>query len=124
MLYRFPGRVWKSKLSAYAGAVAAGTIDEAVPGIPLPGPILTAFSYGTGTLALSVGVPMSLSPTVEPAGAVRKFGIFPGVPAGLIFNDTTGVLSGTPTTPAGATLYTFTGEAAYTYSTTRTITVT
>lgn len=121
---KFPRRQWKSQLGAYPGGVVGGDIADAAIGIPLPGPLLTTFSYGTGTLALSVGVPMSLSPTVDPAGGVRKFGIFPGVPAGLTFNDSTGVLSGTPTTPAAATLFTFSGEAAYTYTTTRTISVT
>ena len=45
-------------------------------------------------------------------GAIASYAISPAAPAGLTFNTSTGLLSGTPTTVAGATAYTITATNA------------
>ena len=45
-------------------------------------------------------------------GAIASYAISPAAPAGLTFNTTTGLLSGTPTTVAAATAYTITATNA------------
>ena len=56
-------------------------------------------------------------------GAIASYAISPAAPAGLTFNTSTGLLSGTPTTVAGATAYTITATNA-SGSATRTFTLT
>ena len=56
-------------------------------------------------------------------GAIASYAISPAAPAGLTFNTSTGLLSGTPTTVAGATAYTITATNA-TGSATQTFTLT
>ena len=56
-------------------------------------------------------------------GAIASYAISPAAPAGLTFNTTTGLLSGTPTTVADATAYTITATNA-SGSATRTFTLT
>lgn len=121
----FPKRQWKSSLLAFSAGVRAGEPDAAQVGIPLPGPLVTSFEFSPSVASLSVGVPATLTPTVAPAGAVRKFYLSGGpLPAGLSMSDSTGVISGTPTAPKAATVYRVLGDAAYTYEARITITVT
>ncbi|MDD2986790.1 putative Ig domain-containing protein, partial [Flavobacterium sp.] len=49
----------------------------------------------------------NLSPTVT-GGAILEYGISPALPTGLLFNTTTGIISGTPTVLSAATDYTVT----------------
>lgn len=62
-------------------------------------------TYYTGT-----AIP-NLSPT-NIGGAATSYTISPALPAGLVFNTTTGVISGTPTAPSPATNYTVTATNA------------
>jgi hypothetical protein len=56
-------------------------------------------------------------------GSIASYSISPAAPAGLAFSTSTGLLSGTPTSAAGATAYTVTATNA-SGSTTRTFTLT
>lgn len=118
----FPGRQWKSNLSAFSGEVAYGSFEDAVEQIPYPGSHLTAFSFPNQTL--SVGAPMSAAPVIQPAGArVTLFILTPNLPAGLTFNSSTGVISGTPTAPFGTAQFRMQVNAATSYFTTFTLSV-
>jgi len=46
-------------------------------------------------------------------GSIASYSISPAVPAGLAFNTSTGLLSGTPTETRAATTYTITGSNSY-----------
>ena len=50
-------------------------------------------------------------------GLIDSFSISPAAPGGLTFNASTGVLSGTPNTVAGATVYTITATNSTAYVT-------
>jgi len=50
-------------------------------------------------------------------GTITSYGISPAVPAGLVFNTSTGLLSGTPTDTITATTFTITGTNSYGSST-------
>jgi hypothetical protein len=63
-------------------------------------------SYGTTNMTFIVRKPISpITPTVT--GAVDSFYTTPGLPAGLVLDKITGILSGTPVAPANAALYQF-----------------
>jgi hypothetical protein len=72
--------------------------------------------YGTPVIALSasagraiVGAPFITGYTISSTGAtVSSYSIAPALPAGLTFNTTTGLISGTPTVAIGSTTYTIT----------------
>ncbi|MFI5159897.1 MAG: putative Ig domain-containing protein [Sphingobacteriales bacterium] len=71
-------------------------------------PQLPAISYSPSTNIYSVGLAIaSLTPT-STGGAVASYSISPGLPTGLSFNTSTGVISGTPTVVSTATTYTIT----------------
>ncbi len=122
----FPKRQWKSNLRWYPGGVTSGLIEDAAEPTPYPGSHLTSFVYSPATLALTVGVAMSPAvPVILPAGArVVVFWITPNLPAGLVFQNGTGTISGTPTTPQAPTAYQVRADAAMSYFTTITIGVT
>ncbi|HEX9981561.1 MAG TPA: putative Ig domain-containing protein [Flavobacterium sp.] len=69
--------------------------------IPLIYPTPHIFTAGTSIA--------SISPTVS-GGTVLSFSISPALPAGLVFNTTTGVISGTPTATAATAIYTVTAN--------------
>ena len=71
-------------------------------------PILPAISYSPSTNAYTVGTAITpLTPT-STGGPVDSYSISPGLPAGLSFDTTTGVISGTPTTVTATATYTIT----------------
>ncbi|PZX64712.1 putative Ig domain-containing protein, partial [Hydrotalea sandarakina] len=67
----------------------------------------SALSYTTPNVYTVGSTISSLNPTYS-GGIVTDFGISPALPAGLSFNSTTGVISGTPTAISAATNYTIT----------------
>ena len=86
-------------------------------------PQLPAISYSPSTNIYSTGVAITpLTPT-STGGAVASYSISPGLPAGLSFNTSTGVISGTPTGVSAATTYTITATNV-TGSTTTTVNLT
>jgi hypothetical protein len=59
------------------------------------------FFYASDHLELTVGLEMDpLEPRIAPsAGGIHNFSVIPSLPSGLTMNNTTGVVSGTPTEP-------------------------
>ncbi|RZJ71961.1 putative Ig domain-containing protein [Flavobacterium sp.] len=82
------------------GSTTFGVVITVNPSAP------TALSYTTPNV-FTVGSAISaLNPTV--AGTVTSYSISPNLPAGLNFNTTTGVISGTPTAISATATYTVT----------------
>jgi hypothetical protein len=98
----------------YVAPVAAATTA------PLAAPAFTLSAAAeTKTVNTAItGYTISLT-----GGTIASYAISPAAPAGLTFNTTTGLLSGTPTSTQSATAYTITATNA-TGSATRTFTLT
>lgn len=123
----YPRRQWTSRLGWFSGKATPDNWEDAAPSIPYAGSHLTAFTYPSSTLNLTVGSPLATqTPTVLPAGAVvRYYGLVnQTLPPGLSLNATTGALSGTPTAARAATVYRIYAHAAMSYPFDVTITVT
>ena len=115
-----------SPLTSYTFTIAAVSVD----GTSLPSSITPTIT--TGAVPVAVVTPAA-APLAAPAftlssssetktvnnaitgytitssgGAIASYSIFPTAPAGLTFNNSTGLLSGTPTSVASATSYTIT----------------
>lgn len=71
----------------------------ALPPLIIYSPSSNVFTYGTTITNLL---------PVNTGGAAVSFSISPSLPAGISFNTTTGLISGTPTTPHAVTNYTVT----------------
>jgi hypothetical protein len=84
----------------------------------------TGLSY-TATNTFLTGTPINnLAPTVSGGGAVTNYSISPALPAGLVLNATSGIISGTPTSASTQRTYTVTASnAGGSTSTTLAITV-
>lgn len=89
---------------------ASGSVTATLRITVLPQPI-TALSYPTPNSFLLRTPITDLSPTVS-GGPVVGYSISPTLPAGLILNTTTGVISGTPTVTSAQTDYTVTATNA------------
>ncbi|TDQ06308.1 putative Ig domain-containing protein, partial [Pedobacter metabolipauper] len=74
------------------------TVNDVIP---------SALSYTTPNVFTKGSAITSLSPTIS-GGAVTSYSISPALPAGLNFNTTTGVISGTPSVLKTAADYTVT----------------
>jgi len=112
---------------AFSGSNASGTSGNnrfdnvTVKGIPLS---LTAppssLSYNVPP-SFTINMPIiDLNPSVS--GNVTSYSISPSLPAGLVLNPTTGIISGTPTALSTATNYTITATNSF-GSTTATISI-
>ena len=75
---------------------------EVVPFTPPP----SGLSYTTPNTFIEGVAITNLNPTVT--GPVASYSVSPALPAGLNLNTTTGVISGTPTTPTATNTYTVT----------------
>ena len=73
-------------------------------------PSTIAFSPSSLTLTKNVSL-TTITPTSS-GGAVTSWSISPTLPAGLVFNNTTGAISGTPTAVSNSTSYTVTASNA------------
>ena len=86
-----------------------------------------AFTLSSSSESKTVNTAISGYTISSTGGTIASYAISPTAPAGLNFNTTTGLLSGTPTAAAGATAYTITatnasGSATQTFTLTVTVT--
>lgn len=69
-----------------------------------------SYTPSSNTFTYGITIP-NLLPT-NSGGTIASFSISPSLPSGLSFNTSTGLISGTPTTPHAATNYTITATNA------------
>ncbi len=93
------------------GVSATSSVSGAIttPRAPVGVPAFTLSSASESRAANSQAAGFSVNST---GGAITSFAISPAAPAGMTFNTTTGAFTGTPTTVAGATVYTVTATNA------------
>ena len=65
-------------------------------------------SYSTNPAVYTIGVPITANTPTSSGGAVVSYGISPDLPAGLNFDTSTGVITGTPMALSATTSYTIT----------------
>jgi hypothetical protein len=87
---------------------------------------LPAFTLSSSSQLVPVNFAITTVTNTSTGGAITSYSISPAAPAGLTFSNSTGQLSGTPTTLQNATLYTITatnasGSAAQTFTLTVTL---
>ena len=93
---------------AATNAAGTGYFTVNIDIIKNPAPVIT---YTTPDI-FTVGTSVSLAPT-NSGGTAASYSISPALPAGLLFNTSTGVISGTPTGSSPQTNYVITGTNAY-----------
>jgi len=86
-------------------------------------PVAPAFTLSSSSESKTVNTAITGYTITSTGGTIASYAISPAAPAGLTFNTTTGLLTGTPTSVAPATAYTITATNA-TSSTTQTFTLT
>lgn len=84
---------------------------------------LPAFTLSSSSQSVTVNNAITTVTNTSTGGAITSYLISPAAPAGLTFSNSTGQLSGTPTTPQNITFYTITATNA-SGSATRTFTLT
>ncbi len=89
-----------------ASNVTGASNTNVVITVNQPAPVL---SYTTPDI-YTVGVTVTLTPTNSNAAATTGYTVNPALPAGLVLNTSTGVISGTPTAITGASNYTVTAS--------------
>ncbi len=98
-----------------AGSTTASlsiTVNDAAP---------AGLGYTNGTTDYTVGTPIAANAPTSTGGAVTEYGVSPALPAGLSMDDTTGIITGTPTAVTATATYTamasnLTGNATVTLS--------
>ncbi|MEI7703517.1 MAG: putative Ig domain-containing protein [Deltaproteobacteria bacterium] len=95
------------------GTNAAGSTTVAltltVSSAPQPPANLT---YATNPATYTVGTAITPNSPSSTGGAITAYSVSPTLPAGLVLNATTGILSGTPTAATALAVYTVTGTNA------------
>ena len=86
-------------------------------------PALPIISYSPSTNVYTINTAISSLTPANTGGAAASWAISPGLPAGLSFNTTTGIISGTPTAITATASYTVTATNI-TGSATTTVTIT
>ena len=86
------------------GASVVTVGDSVVP------PPAVAFTYRTSPLVLTTTVAMVADTPQVTTGTATSWSVTPSLPAGLTFNTSTGVISGTPTTAQASANYTVTAN--------------
>lgn len=89
---------------------SAGHIST--PLVIVVNPRAPAISYGTGSVALTVGVAMQGLIPANSGGAAGNWSISPSLPAGLAMDAFTGIISGTPSSMQRSTTYQVTATNA------------
>ena len=90
------------------------------PVAPLTAP---AFTLSSSSQSVTFNSAITTVTNTSTGGTISSYSISPAAPAGLTFSNSTGELSGTPTTPQSSTAYTITANNA-TGSATATFTLT
>ena len=83
----------------------------------------TGLAYSQNPATYTAGVAIIPNAPSSTGGAITSYAVSPALPAGLVLNGTTGVISGTPGAAAATAVYTVTGSNA-TGSTTAGLTLT
>jgi DNA-binding beta-propeller fold protein YncE len=71
-----------------------------------------AINYANANAVFTRGVPITPDAPASSGGTVSSYSVSPALPAGLILNGGTGIVSGTPTAVAARSGYTVTGTGA------------
>ena len=104
--------VTASNSAGSATASLSITVNDAAP---------AGLGYTNGTTDYTVGTPIAANAPTSTGGAVTEYGVSPALPAGLSMDDTTGIITGTPTAVTATATYTamasnLTGNATVTLS--------
>ncbi|HEY9000841.1 MAG TPA: putative Ig domain-containing protein, partial [Mucilaginibacter sp.] len=91
----------------YAGSITATTTISITVTLPAPN-----ISYSPAANVFTAGTAISTWAPTNTGGAVSTWSISPGLPAGLLFNTSTGAITGTPTSQSLFTIYTVTATNA------------
>lgn len=83
-----------------------GAMDSVPPVIPKPGPRCEGVVYTPSAFVLPIGVPMTPAVPAITGAAPRIWYRKTPLPAGLLLDNSTGTLSGTPTVLQPVTPYT------------------
>lgn len=104
------GDLTAANLTLEGSWILAAAVDWAIKGIvvvvpdPPPNPPV-GLSYAANPATYQVGGAITPNVPTSQGGLVQNYSITPALPAGLVFNTTTGVISGTPTAITAATAY-------------------
>ncbi|PUA76089.1 hypothetical protein DB771_14725 [Burkholderia sp. AU29985] len=90
--------------AACNGGPTSGTRDSISPPAGL--------SYSDPAVVYALGSAIPPNQPSSSGGAITQYSVSPALPAGLALDPVTGIISGTPTTVAHATIYTVTGRNA------------
>lgn len=94
-----PYSVIASNAGGSTTATLTITVNDAAP---------TTLVYTTNPATYTVGTTIAPNSPTNSGGAVVSYAVAPALPAGLILNSGTGVITGTPTTPSAQATYTVT----------------
>jgi hypothetical protein len=145
----FTGAVTYASSPALPAGLTLNTSTGVVSGIPTNAQIATSYTItatgataGTATATISISVGTSLTPATTTVNLIQNqamtattaftaagfvgtvtYAISPALPAGLSFNTSTGVVSGTPTAISASTNYTVTATGSTSGSATARITI-
>jgi subtilisin-like proprotein convertase family protein len=89
------------------GSISGGwrlSLQTTAPPVAAP----SALSYSSNPATYTKGTAITANTPTNTGGAVVSYAVLPALPAGLTLNTSTGVISGTPTTPTAAANYTIT----------------
>ena len=109
--------LWGAILSACGGGGSGGgSFVGFGPGVAAPEtPAVqppSGLSYAMTTAVYELGQPIVPNTPSASGGAAERFAVEPALPAGLLFDAGTGIISGTPTALASSAVYTVTATNA------------
>jgi hypothetical protein len=90
--------------------------------LPAAGPP-AGLAYPATPVVYTLGLPIAQNYPISTGGLITSYSASPALPAGLVLDPVTGLITGTPTIAAAATDYTITGSNSY-GTTTATVTLT
>jgi len=99
---RGTGFSWKSMLLALVTLLGCG-------GGSAPPPAPSGLAYGSNPAVYTLGQAVAPNRPAWSGGEIRTFSVAPSLPAGLVLDPASGILTGTPTTLKPAAVYTITG---------------